>query len=165
MKNLLIPFIFLLIALQATAQSNPQMDRPIQQCITEQKDKVQVLQGNFSIGSWLGKLIENCDKLQASSGKGGGPQVVTLLKMEKELDDLLAIADGCPTLKNEDVKTLLTEMKKIYAEKQKVETFKRDADDDGLFDDDKELTTMSLSRPSAGKIKSKAEKIKKLLKK
>jgi hypothetical protein len=166
MKNLFVFTFFLFGSLTAFAQSNPQMDRPIQQCISQNADKVELLKTNFSIGHWLGKLIENCEKLQASSGKGGGPVVIVLLKMEKELDELIAIADDCDDLKK--VKVPLEEMKAIFVEKEKVETFKIDdnkKEDSNLFEDDKEITTFSLSRPAAGKIKGKAEKIKKMLKK
>ncbi len=163
---LLISGIAFLHTLQA--QSNPQMDRPIQQCITQQSDDLEVLEPNFSMGYWLGKFVENCEKLQASTGKGGGPQVVALLKMEKDLEELILLADnGCKTLADEKVKTLLKEMKTIYEEKQEVETYKRGQGESngGLFEEDDELTTMSIPRSTAGKLKTKASKIRKLLEK
>ena len=169
MKKIIGILICMMAVNHLIAQSNPQIDRPVQQCISAQSDKIQVIKPNFSIGSWLGKLIQTCENLQATSGKAGGPQVVSLLKMEKELDDLIAIADDCDILKNPEVKQLLTEIKTICTEKQKVENFKTDTGDkapsDNIFEDDKEITTMTISRPAAGKIKSKAEKIKKILKK
>jgi hypothetical protein len=167
MKKYFFLLIFCLLGFyKSNAQSNPQMDRPIQQCISNNADKISLLKNDFSIGHWLGKMIETCDRLQSTSGKAGGPQVVALLGMEKELDDLIAIADDCEDLKK--VKETLLEMKKIYTEKEKVENFKINNQEDNngnLFEDDKEITTFSLSRPAAGKIKSKAEKIKKALKK
>lgn len=169
--KLLFSMLFVLGVAASTAlqaQSNPQMDRPIQQCITEQIDNMQALDPNFSIGYWLGKFVENCEKLQASTGKGGGPQVVALLKMETDLDDLITLADnGCKNLADEKVKTLLKEMKTIYEEKQEVETYKRGQGESngGLFEEEDELTTMSIPRPTAAKLKAKASKIRKLLEK
>ncbi len=164
MKKIFICVAFCLTTYALKAQSNPTIDRPIQQCISENQDKVNRIKPNFSIGSWLGKVSETCDKLKASSGKGGGPQVMSLLEMEKDLDELIVLADNCPALSK--AKPELTEMKKIYTEKTKSETFKMkdDKNNDGMFDDDKELSTFSLSRKSAGKIKSQAEKVRKILK-
>ncbi|TAE73179.1 MAG: hypothetical protein EAZ85_07745 [Bacteroidetes bacterium] len=165
MKKIFICITFCIATYTLNAQSNPAMDRPIQQCISQNQDKVNRLKPNFSIGSWLGKVSETCDKLKATTGKGGGPQVISLLEMEKDLDELIILADNCPALSK--VKAEMDEMKKIYTEKTKSETFKMkdDKNSDGLFDDDKELSTFSLSRKSAGKIKNQAEKIRKMLKK
>lgn len=169
MKNigvLLLLGSYLLIASSSSwAQSNPKIDRPVQQCINDNKSKIENLKTDFSIGYWLGKLIENCGKIQASSGRGGGPYVIAVLAMEKELDDLITLSNNCKKLGDPKVKQYLTDMKAIFEEKQEVETFSTDTDNDSLFDDDKEVTTYSLPRSAAGKIKSKAEKIKKLLKK
>ena len=147
----------------AKAQSNPQLDRPVQQCIRNQAQDLDVLKPNFSMGFWLGKLIENCEKLQKSSGKGGGPQVVAILGKEAALDELIQLADQCDKLGK--VKTLLTEMKAIYQEKQKVETYQKGNSSGNLFDDEDEVTTYSLPREAAKKIKARAEKILKTLKK
>jgi hypothetical protein len=165
MKKIIFISLVWIQALYLQAQSNPTIDRPIKQCISKNQDKVSRIKPDFSIGAWLGRVIENCDKLKASSGKGGGQQVMTLLELEKDLDDLLALADDCPSLKK--VKPELEEMKKIYTEKTKSETFemKEDKNNDGVFAEDKELSTFSISRKAAGKIKNQAEKIKKNLKK
>jgi hypothetical protein len=169
-KYLLILFALLSISglLSLAAQSNPKMDRPIQQCINNHSQELEKLSSTFSIGYWLGRFVETCENLQASTGKGGGPQVVSLLAMEAELDELILLADkGCEDLADEKVKTLLQEMKTIYQEKQDVETFDRGQNDDSdnLFAEEDEITTMSISRGSAGKLKSKAAKIKKILEK
>ncbi len=151
-----------------SAQSNPQMDRPIQQCITQNADELEKLSTNFSIGYWLGRFIETCENLQATTGKGGGPQVVSLLAMEAELDELIILSNkGCKNLADPKVKVLLEEMKTIYQEKQDVETFERgqNKNADNLFEEDDEITTMSISRGAAGKLKSKAAKLKKTLEK
>lgn len=164
MKKTIVFLLFCAISSTIIAQSNPTMDRPIQQCISKNQDKVNRIKPNFSIGSWLGKVSETCDKLKATSGKGGGPQVMSLLEMEKDLDELIILSASCPAL--EKVKNELNEMKKIYTEKTKSETFemKEDKNNDGLFAEDKELSTFSLSRKAGGKIKSQAEKIRKILK-
>lgn len=168
MKQVLFSFFFLTflnISTTCWAQSNPKIDRPVQECISNNKDKVANLQSNFSIGSWLGKLISHCDKLQASSGTAGGPLVIAILEMEKDLDDLIAIAGECTLLNTDKIKYSLLEMKKIYQEKQKVDTYKikeEDADTN-LFEDSKELKFLTLPRSAAGKIKNQAEKVKKEL--
>lgn len=164
MKKIFICILFCATLNVVLAQSNPTIDRPIQQCISKNQDQVNRLKPNFSIGSWLGKVSETCDKLKATSGKGGGPQVMSLLEMEKDLDELIVLSASCPAL--EKVKKELDEMKKIYTDKTKSETFeiKEDKNNDGLFAEDKELSTFSLSRKSAGKIKNHAEKIRKILK-
>jgi hypothetical protein len=170
MKKLaLIASLNILIFSNLAAQSDPQMDRPIQQCILQNQDKVSLLKKEFSMGHWLGKLMNNCEKLQGSSGKGGGPHVVTLLEMEKELDELLALSENCKNLSEPKVKEALTEMKKVFQEKEKVESFQKGTTNNNnnntLFDEDDEIITMSLTRGGAGKIKNLAEKIKKNLKK
>jgi hypothetical protein len=169
MKNLVLVVSFIaLIFSNLAAQSDPQMDRPIQQCILQNQDKVSLLKKEFSMGHWLGKLINHCEKLQGSSGKGGGPHVVALLEMEKELDELIALSENCKNLNEPKVKETLTEMKKVFQEKEKVETFQKGTSNNNnntLFDEDDEVTTMSLTRGGAGKIKNLAEKVKKNLKK
>jgi hypothetical protein len=149
-----------------SAQSDPQLDRPIQQCIINNPDNAELLKKEFSMGHWIGKLIENCQKLQNSSGKGGGPHVVALLKMEKELDEMITLAEGCEALGKG--KEIMLEMKTIFKEKEKVESFKRgnsNTNNDNLFEEDDEIITMSLTRNGAGKIKNLAEKLKKTLRK
>ena len=166
MKNIFLLLSFLFLGFVAKSQSNPKIDRPVQQCINDNKDKVQKIDVKFSIGYWLYKLVENCDKLQKTSGRGGGPQVGAILDAEKELDDLIAISEVCGSLNNPKIKTLLQEMKQIYVEKQDVQTYHLDDEETttgNLFEDDKEVTTMSFPRPAAGKLKSKAEKVRKLL--
>jgi len=141
------------------------MDRPIQQCITNNTDKVDLLHPNFSMGTWLYKLSEVCERLKDTDGKKGGQYVVSLLEKEKELDELLAIADDCPNLKK--VKPDLEEMKKVFAERQKVENFKIKEEKkttDNVFEEGKDITTMSLPRSAAGKIKKIADKVHKNLK-
>ncbi len=170
MKKISLFILFnLLIISSLIAQSDPQIDRPIQQCILQNPDKVSLLKKEFSIGHWLGKLISNCEKLQSSSGKAGGPHVVVLLEMEKELDELLVLAENCKNLSDPKVKDNLTEMKKVFQAKEKVETFQKGTtnteNNNTLFDEDDEITTMSITRGGAGKIKNLAEKIKKTLKK
>ncbi len=146
------------------AQSNPAIDRPIQQCISKNKDKLENVKPNFSIGHWLTKLAETCDKLESTSGKGGGPQVMALLTMEKELDDLLTIADECPALAK--IKDGLVEIKTTYTENKKSDKFTISQEGkEGDFDTDKDLTTYSIPRSAASKIRKKAEKARKLLKK
>ncbi len=162
---LIFSFLFLTnFALQA--QSNPSVDRPVQKCIDEQEEQVKVLPKDFSIGFWLGQLIRTCEKLQKTSGTGGGPAVVQILEQEDELDDLIAISDNCDIL-NEKIKTYFQEMKAIYAEKKEVETYKKNPNNNNtnLFGEEDELSTYSLPRNAAGKIKSLALKVKKELKK
>lgn len=163
-QALFLIFLFTLaINGSLSAQSDPQLDRPIQQCIIDNQENVELLKKEFSMGHWIGKLIENCQKLQSSSGKSGGPHVVALLKMEKELDEMISLADNCEALgKGKDI---MLEMKNIFKEKEKVEAFKRgNSNDNNLFEDD-EIITMSLTRNGAGKIKNLAEKLKKNLRK
>ena len=166
MKKITIALLLLVGATGAWAQSNPTLDRPIQQCITQNKDDLSLLPTNFSMGNWLYKLSELCDRLKDTDGKKGGQYVVALLEKEKELDDLLAIADKCPNLTK--VKPEMQEMKKVFAERQKVENFKTTEEkknpNSNMFEEDKEITTMSLPRGAAGKIKGFAEKIHKKLK-
>lgn len=166
MKKITSILIALLFATHAWAQSNPTMDRPIQECVKKDKDKLELLQLNFSMGNWLYKLKETCEKLKDTDGKKGGQYVVRLLEMEKELDDLLIVAENCPSLAK--VKPLMQEMKAIFKEREKVENFKvgeEKKDNKGnVFEEDKEITTMSLPRGAAGKIKNKAEKIHNMLK-
>jgi hypothetical protein len=165
MKKILSTLFFLFCAVGAWAQSNPTTDRPIQQCISENKDKVELLKSDFSVGHWLYKLMEACDKLNETDGKKGGQYVVRLLEMEKELDDLIALADVCPALQK--AKPKMEEMKKIFTEREKVENFKKTEekkDNSGnMFEDDKEITTMSLPRGAATKIKAKAKEVRKLI--
>ncbi len=171
-KNLLLNFCFAtcfiacftLFTHNLLAQSNPAIDRPIQQCISKNKDKLENLKPNFSIGHWLTKLAETCDKLESTKGKGGGPQVMALLTMEKELDDLLSIADECPQLTK--IKQGLVDIKTTYTENKKSDNFTISQEGkDGDFDTDKELATYSLPRSAASKIRKKAEKARNLLKK
>lgn len=165
----IILFILLLgLSYASFAQTNPKIDRPVQQCIRNAGDKVESIDARFSLGYWLYELARHCTEIQKSTGTGGGPHVVKVLAMEKDLDDLLILAKNCSTLKNPKVKVLLEEMKQVFTEKQKVENYKvgKQENSNNLFgDEEKEITTFSLSRPAAGKIKTKAEKIKKLLKK
>lgn len=166
MKKIKGILVALLLTTNAWAQSNPSLDRPIQECVRKDKDKLELLQLNFSMGNWLYKLSETCDKLKETDGKKGGQYVVRLLEMEKELDELLVVAENCPTLAK--AKPLMQEMKSIFKEREKVENFKvgeEKKDNKGnVFEEDKEITTMSLPRGAASKIKAKAEKIHKMLK-
>lgn len=147
------------------AQSNPKIDRPIQQCINKQAEEMNVLKSDFSIGHWLGRLTASCEHLQESSGKGGGPHVIAILDMEPELDDLISLSANCPKLSDEKVKGLLLEMKEIYQEKKEVESYDTDPGSGGLFEDEAEVTTYSLPRSAAAKLKKNAEKIRKILQK
>lgn len=157
-------FLLSVFFTQIFAQSNPAIDRPIQQCISKNKEKLENVKPNFSIGYWLTKLAETCDKLESSKGKGGGPQVMALLTMEKELDDLLLIADECPQLSK--IKEGLVEIKKTYTENKKSDSYSISQEGkDGDFDTDKDLTTYSIPRDAAKKIRKKAEKTRNLLKK
>lgn len=168
MKKTISTLFATCFALGVWAQSNPTLDRPIQQCIAKNADKVELLPANFSMGTWLYKLVEVCDKLKETEGKKGGQFVVRLLEFEKELDELLAIADDCPNLLK--VKPDLQEIKKIIAERQKVENFKVNTGEkketENVFDEDKDknITTMSLPRGAASKIKTRAEKVHKMMK-
>ncbi len=166
MKNNICAWIACLLVTNAWAQSNPTMDRPIQQCIAKSQDKIDILPNNFSMGNWLYKLSETCDKLKETEGKKGGNYVVRLLEMEKELDEILVVAEDCPALSK--AKPVLQEMKDIFKERQKVENFKvaedKKTNSPNVFEEDKDITTMSLPRGAAGKIKAKAEKVHKMLK-
>ena len=146
---------------------NPRIDRPVQKCISENNDDLEILPENFSIGHWLGKMIQRCENLQASSGTGGGPNVVALLKMEPELDDLILLSAKCEFLGDEKVKAYFQEMKAIFQEKKEVESYKKNTTNNNtnLFGEEDELETMSLPRSAAKKLKSAAEKVKKTTKK
>jgi len=163
-SSLILLFLLFNVA-SSQAQSNPKIDRPIQQCINKQADEMQVLKNDFSIGHWLGRLTASCEHLQASSGKGGGKHVIAILEMESALDDLIALSETCPKLSNEKIKGLLLQMKEIYKEKKEVESYDTDPGSGGLFEDEAEVTTYSLPRASAGKLKKNAGKIRKILQK
>ncbi|GAB4398741.1 MAG: hypothetical protein OHK0053_17890 [Microscillaceae bacterium] len=157
---------FVLAPVGLWAQSNPKIDRPVQQCIRDLGTEPE-MDENFSISFWLGRYIETCENLLATTGTGGGPQVVSLLKMENDLDGLIALAEaGCKSLADARIQPLLQEMKTIYQEKAEVESFSKGKKEPeaNLFDEDEdELVTQSLSRASAKKLKAAAEKIKKYL--
>ena len=157
---------FITLPFLSNAQSNPKIDRPVQKCINENEDDIETLAKNFSIGHWLGRVIKLSENIQKSSGTGGGPNVVALLKLEPELDDLIILSEKCDFLSNEKVKGYLQEMKTIYQEKKEVETYKKDPGNNNtnLFGEEDELETMSLPRSAAKKLRVSAEKLKKQLK-
>ncbi len=160
MKKISSTLFALFLVVGVWAQSNPTLDRPIQQCISANDDKVDLLQANFSMGTWLYKLKEVCERLKDTDGKKGGQYVVRLLEMEKELDEIIIIANDCPTLTK--VMPDLQEMKKIFAERQDVKNFKIKEEKkptDTVFAEDKEISTLSLPRGAASKIKKIAEKV------
>ncbi|MDX2305594.1 MAG: hypothetical protein NW226_22490 [Microscillaceae bacterium] len=168
MKNFNCFVVFLLVGLPwvSSAQSDPRIDRPVQKCIDESTEEIKSLPKNFSIGHWLGRMIELSEQIQESTGTGGGPSVVAILKMESELDDLILLSENCEFLSDSKVKTALNEMKTIYQEKKEVETYKKDPQNNNsnLFGEEDELETMSLPRAAAKKLKAAAEEVKKILK-
>ncbi|MEO1655688.1 MAG: hypothetical protein AAFU64_19250 [Bacteroidota bacterium] len=163
--NIKYLFLFVLLAgfslSSAQAQSNPRIDRPVRQCMIDQKDALDHIQpDNYSIGHWLGKLIDNCERLQKSSGSSGGPQVVAILSLEEDLDDMIKIASDCEAL--QDQKATLEAMKKAYGEK-KVAAYDRQQQSTSLFDEGSKLETASLPRAAAKELRKNALALKKAL--
>lgn len=154
--------IALLSSSVVLGQSNPQVDRPVKQCVTDNQESLESLPENFSISFWLGGLIESCAKLQKTKGKGGGPIMIAILDKEAELDDLIALSETCGALGEESIQTNLKEMKTFYQEKVE-ETYERKDGGSNLFGEKSTLTTRSIPRSAAKEIGKRAANIKKAL--
>lgn len=159
-----LSLILLGLSTKVMSQSNPRMDRPVKQCILDHKASIENLPETFSIGFWLGKLVETVDKLQKTTGKGGGPMIHSILEKEKDLDDLIILSEKCTALSDEVVVKNLKEMKAFYQEK-KEETYDRNDGATNLFGEKSTITTSSLPRSAAKEIRKRALNIRKVLEK